>query len=400
VTNSRPPSSDGASGAAPTIPALDTLRAVAALAVVTTHVAFQTGTNSAGLGGAVLARLDVGVAIFFVLSGFLLSREFLGPGAHPDLRAYAVKRLMRIYPVYVVAVVLAMTVIDDNRRAGAAEWLRQLSLTQIYWEPELPAGLTQMWSLSTEVAFYAVLPPLAVLLVRLRDRHGSGVVLLALAGLSTGGLVWQAGVGSAVFGSRAQANLWLPGYALWFCLGICLALAWHRRSSPPTTAPARLLAAAASAPGACWLGAAALLLVAATPVAGPTLLVPATGAQQVTKSLLYAGCAGLLILPLALGDPATRWARWLASRPLRFLGHISYSLFCVHLVVVDLVFRSTGVSPFTGQFLKVLALTVVASIALAAVVYRVVERPAMRWGRRIASRPAPIAAPREASASS
>jgi peptidoglycan/LPS O-acetylase OafA/YrhL len=397
---SRPPEGRGASGAARTIPALDTLRAVAALAVVTTHVAFETGVTGAGLGGAVLARLDVGVPIFFVLSGFLLSRDFLRPGASPDLRAYALKRFARIYPVYVVAVVMAMTLLDENQGAGAVEWLRQLSLTQIYGGDALPEGLSQMWSLSTEVAFYLMLPPLAALLVRLRNRFGIGGALVTLVALSIGGLIWQAGGGTALVGSPAQANLWLPGYALWFCLGISFALAQHRLSSPSTNAPPRLLVAAAAAPGACWLAAAALLLVAATPVAGPTLLDPATGAQQVTKSLLYAGVAGLLVLPVALGDPAARSARLLASRPLRYLGHISYSLFCVHLVVLDLVLRATGVPSFSGQFPDVLALTVIASIALSAVLYHVVERPAMRWGRRIASRPAPNVAPTEATASS
>ena len=59
-------------GARRVVPALDGLRAVAAGAVLLTHVAFRTGQTQAGAGGAVLARLDVGVAVFFVLSGFLL----------------------------------------------------------------------------------------------------------------------------------------------------------------------------------------------------------------------------------------------------------------------------------------------------------------------------------------
>ncbi|MCW2712328.1 MAG: acyltransferase 3, partial [Marmoricola sp.] len=61
----------------PTFPVLDTLRAVGALAVVTTHVTFQSGDYVRhGIVGALLSRLDVGVAIFFVLSGFLLSRPY------------------------------------------------------------------------------------------------------------------------------------------------------------------------------------------------------------------------------------------------------------------------------------------------------------------------------------
>src|SRR3546814_10429783 len=58
-------------------PALDTLRLVGATAIVVNHTAFWAGTyTAASTVGSLLARLDVGVAIFFVLSGFLLSREW------------------------------------------------------------------------------------------------------------------------------------------------------------------------------------------------------------------------------------------------------------------------------------------------------------------------------------
>ena len=64
----------GQAAVMPRFPMLDTLRAVGAIAVLTTHVAFWGGEYTRwGAFGTVLARLDVGVAIFFVLSGFLLS---------------------------------------------------------------------------------------------------------------------------------------------------------------------------------------------------------------------------------------------------------------------------------------------------------------------------------------
>ena len=71
---------------APTFPLLDTMRAVGALCVLTTHAAFWAGDYTRhGTWGTVLARLDVGVAIFFVLSGFLLSRPWL-PARRPTGR--------------------------------------------------------------------------------------------------------------------------------------------------------------------------------------------------------------------------------------------------------------------------------------------------------------------------
>ena len=76
-------------------PALDALRAIAVLAVLTTHVAFQTGTTVNAWLGPVYARLDVGVAIFFVLSGYLLGRPFVAPsnGHGPALRPYALAQV-------------------------------------------------------------------------------------------------------------------------------------------------------------------------------------------------------------------------------------------------------------------------------------------------------------------
>src|SRR5829696_7110117 len=78
------------------LPALDGLRAVAAAAVLLTHVAYRTGETTQGAGGAVLARLDAGVAVFFVLSGFLLYRPHATARAAgtpaPSLRRYALRR--------------------------------------------------------------------------------------------------------------------------------------------------------------------------------------------------------------------------------------------------------------------------------------------------------------------
>ena len=77
-----PPETVAHSEIAPEFPVLDSLRAVGALAVLTTHVAFQSGAYVRdGTWGALLSRLDVGVAIFFVLSGFLLARPYLARAA-------------------------------------------------------------------------------------------------------------------------------------------------------------------------------------------------------------------------------------------------------------------------------------------------------------------------------
>lgn len=155
-------------------PSLDGIRAVGALAVLLTHVAFQTGQYPQGVTGALLARFDVGVALFFVLSGFLLSIGFLRPMSegrrHPPYLAYVVKRFLRIWPVFAVSAVLATALIGRDTSAGS--WWHSLTLTHLYSTRFFTDGLTQMWSLETEVAFYVVLPFLMAGIGRLLGRRG------------------------------------------------------------------------------------------------------------------------------------------------------------------------------------------------------------------------------------
>jgi len=168
-------------------PVLDTLRAIGALAVLTTHTAFQAGEYLRhGVWGTLLARLDVGVAIFFVLSGFLLARPWLARAATgappPSRRRYYEKRLLRIYPVYVVTVVIALVWIPENEGATLRTWVSSLLLADPYTSEQLPHGLTQMWSLTAEVAFYAVLPLLMWVAVgRVHALRPRRVLALAVA---------------------------------------------------------------------------------------------------------------------------------------------------------------------------------------------------------------------------
>src|SRR5262245_31908890 len=150
-------------------PGLNALRALGALMVLTTHTGFNTGQILVGWTGAVIARMDFGVALFFVLSGFLLGRPFLLRGAlgqpRSSLRTYFWKRALRILPLYWVVVLATMTLASGNDYVMPTMWLRNFTLTQLYHPDLLPQGLTQMWSLATEAAFYVVLPFLCMVLI-------------------------------------------------------------------------------------------------------------------------------------------------------------------------------------------------------------------------------------------
>lgn len=372
-------------------PALDALRGLAALAIVVTHVAFQTGVSTHGLAGAVTARLDVGVAIFFVLSGYLLTAPHVaaadaGRGA-PSARRYLWHRVLRILPAYWVACVAAILLVPANHGLPVATVVRNLLLLQVYRPNELLADFTQTWSLCTEVLFYVLLPLLAVLLVRSLRRGrltSAAILLLAMVAVNLAYLIVfrttsliDPGVGS----------LLLPAYLSWFAAGMGLAII--RRASAASRFKAWVDAAAA-APLACWTIAAATLLLATTSVAGPKAFesVP-TASQEITKNLLYLVVAVALMIPLAFGEPQTRLRRHLSATPWRLLGEVSYGVFLWHLMVSQWAVRVRGDHVFGGDFWPVLALTVVGSLAVATASLVVIERPFLRLRDRGRRQPAP-----------
>ena len=387
---------------APQMPELDTLRAVGALAVMVTHTAFWAGAYTEfGAWGSLLARMDVGVAIFFVLSGFLLSRPWIAR-AHaglppPSVPRYFWKRFLRISPVYLVTATIALLFIGANDELGPWHWLSTYTLTDIYLRDVLPAGLTQMWSLATEVAFYLVLPLLMLVAIGRRRGHrlpvGRMLTVLVLMVLTS--VVWLGHLSQQVPGADERAvNEWLLAFLCWFAVGIGLALAHVLHSAG--TAPrmvSRTIDRLASTPGTCWAMVLGLLLVAATPIAGPTLLVAPTQSEAVTKNLLYAVAGGLLVFSAAFAVRGSTYSRLMSHPGPRHLGHISYGIFCIHLPVLHLVMWITGYDLFDGHLPQIFTLTLVISVLAAEVLYRTVELPFMRLKDR-----GPGSAPRASAA--
>ncbi len=364
-------------------PALDGARALAATAVLLHHVAFWTGDYTPDLVGRILSRLDVGVAIFFVLSGFLLSRPLFLAAREgrpaPRTAPYLWRRALRILPAYWLTVAAALLLLPQNDGSGPGTWIRHLTLTQIYGTGGLREGLSHTWSLCTEVAFYLVLPfagaALAGLARRRPDRPSR--VLVALAAASIAGLAFLAWHWTTAPFPSAGLDLWLPSYTGWFAAGMALALL---SVSDPGWRPVRLAAELGTSLATCWAAAGALFWIANSPVAGPMGLVEPTPSQAVLKSALYLAVAALLILPLVFGDSRHGWTRRaLASRPGRFLGEISYGLFLVHVVVLAGGFALLDLVQFTGNVVWVALAVWLVSTSVAAAIHVLVERPMRRW---------------------
>ena len=143
------------------IPSLEGMRAFAALGIVVTHVAFQTGAANSAVMGRIWGRFDLTVAIFFALSGFLLWRSHAaqarGLGSAQSMGTYFFSRAVRILPAYWVVVILVLLFLPEAGDSWKV-WAANLTLTQVFVPLTLTEGLTQMWSLSVEMAFYLLLP--------------------------------------------------------------------------------------------------------------------------------------------------------------------------------------------------------------------------------------------------
>lgn len=381
-------------------PALDGLRALAALAVIALHVGIYSGQVASswlGIGqggtlGPVLSRLTVGVPIFFVLSGLLLYRPFadaaLDGRRGPSPVVYLWHRAVRILPLYWLVALVALALFSASTLSQPWPTIRTLGLLHIYEPGAIPLGITQTWSLATEVAFYVALPLLAVGLRWLvRRPHGwlsAFVVLEAITVVS----VVLTHLPSA--GPYPLASFWLPQYLGYFAAGIATA-AWSARLTRSGGRP-RLAVLVAARPWLSWLVAAGAYALVSTPLTGTTARYP-TVAESLAEHALYLVVAVALVLPLVLADGRGP-ARVLSTRVPRYLGRISYGLFLWHMVVVESWLRIVDEPAGTASFAVLFPVAVLATVALAAASHALVERPARRLrplvgrGRRLADAPA------------
>lgn len=352
------------------VASLTGVRAVAALLVVGTHAAYTTGKYTHGYWGLVGARMEIGVPMFFVLSGFLLFRPWVKAAATgspwPSVRRYARNRVRRIMPAYVVTVLIAY-VLYHYREAGpnpGHSWLgltRNLTLTQIYTDgylgKYLHQGLTQMWSLAVEAAFYVTLPLLAYLLLVLlsRRRWQPNLVLAALAALTLISPGWLVLVHIDRFFPDG-ARLWLPTYLAWFLGGMMLTVLQQMgvRCYAFVAIPLAVI---------CYF-------IVSTPIAGAPTTSPASLPEALWKTGFYAVIATLAVAPLALGDQGW-YSQVLASRPMVWLGEISYEIFLIHLITMEFAMvYIVRAHVYTGPMLNLFIATVVMTVPLAWLLHR------------------------------
>jgi peptidoglycan/LPS O-acetylase OafA/YrhL len=364
--------------------ALTGLRAVASLAVVGTHAAFWTGRYAGDTLGLIWARLDFGVALFFALSGFLLFRPWVStlsePADAPDTGRYAWNRVLRIIPAYWVVVVVAFVAVSSPTGTGLDGLVRQLTLTHIYGADHIHNGITQTWSLATELAFYLLLPVVGWFVVRVvcRGAWHPVRILVFLGALCAVNVAYYVVIYHSASLS-VTSRMWLPGFLTWFAAGMALTVivASARRDGGRAL---RLLEVSADSAVAVCLAAIGLLALAATPLAGVASLYQESAGTAITRNLLYASAAFLLMLPLVTDRP-NPVRRALSTPVMQWLGKISYELFLVHILLLQLAMHLLGFETFTGSILGAFVVTLALSIPAAWALYRVLEVPLQRFHR-------------------
>jgi peptidoglycan/LPS O-acetylase OafA/YrhL len=362
--------------------ALDGLRGLAATGVLVLHTwMFSYGDSHRppkGLLDFTLGELRLGVQLFFVLSGFLLFRPFVGAaldGARrgPSLARYAIRRAARILPGYWLAVAasfLLLRHLDHPMQIDPAQLPVFLLFAQNHFIETIKHLDPPMWTLGIEVSFYATLPLAGLLALKLGGVHRGRQVALTLA-VVAGGLLSTVLAYTHHWPQTLSTSL-LP-HMTEFGAGMTAATLLHRR-----TLPARAAA-----------------LVA---LAGVVLIVSnswwhATGAGSVELRNLVGDAPGVAGIALVLATlVAGPWKAVLLARgPAKWLGSISYGIYLFHFPVIVFL-RMTDRWPqdsLTHELLAVLAITLPA----ATLSWLLIERPAIRWAQRRTSGARTAAAP-------
>ncbi|WP_064683767.1 acyltransferase family protein [Rhizobium bangladeshense] len=385
----------------------DFLRATACLLVLAHHLALRLDLRRIPDELASTAHIlrfgNFGVAIFFVLSGFLLARSFwraLDAGSDmPSLGTYAIRRAARIVPGFWVAAtvsfVVSLTLVAVPLTPELA--LRYLSgllfMSQWHWRTFFPVEADgPLWSIPFEVTSYVLLPACFLLLFRLPRLRQSrllarcawlcviAVVLVAHLAILRLFALDDIGRGWA-YGLQGGAKEWMPnynpiGFFAVFALGALAA-------GIDVMLPARR---------SFWFDAAALLAFA---IAGYRLVISPGGSAEAYGWLDIP--YGFPVFPLAIATALVslchshRLGRLLDKAPVRYVAKISFGIYIWQEIILTLIQRldpgSFGASSdnvVTG-WLQSCGLTVALVLLVASLSYHLLERPAIDLGNRLTS---------------
>lgn len=334
------------------------LRAIAALMVVAVHTRAFDGLG--WIGEIASDNGKYGVQIFFVISGYTIAATYLKAG---HFAPYFIRRLMRIAPLYYIAVLVFFALIASGvmvapyfmqlygSAADTYNLLAHLSFLSA-WDARVANSLIGVeWTIPVEIFWYAALPFLLTWRSTPRSFAVMFFALLILSGLT-----------------RAAGELWLPKhaahfmpttYGAYFFLG-----AWchHLR--------AQMKEQAGFAAGR-WL------------VGGYALFAAALLTKTGMSAALMAVATAIIIVSYRVREGHVQVLR---SRPFVLVGSISYSIYLWHLLVIYLLVATMGARYAALSELASFALVSVLTILMSIVSYLLIERPTNVMGRHLSKR--------------
>lgn len=359
------------------IPTLDGWRAVAILWVMTFHDGRQLFGPSGLLPSPALYRVagagHYGVDIFFSLSGFLICSRLLDERratGRVDLPGFYIRRCFRIMPpYYTFLAVLGLLWAAGAVAADAREYLMSLTFLRNYYGRVGGWFTSHFWSLAVEEHFYLIWPGLLVLLATSRRALwaalGLGLAIRAWRAIDLRFALGARYLGLPIIGADQRTDVCLDG--LFFGCALALVVADGRgrarlaRLVNPYVWPALLAA----------------FLVLALGLARPP------GGGHLIAAAIPLMIAGTVLHPRSAASRLLEWG------PARAVGRLSYSLYLWQPFLGTIAigaWASAAFSRASTPAIQRFPLNWLACFAVALLSYRLVERPAIALGRRIASR--------------
>ncbi|MEA2153879.1 MAG: hypothetical protein QOE11_19 [Solirubrobacteraceae bacterium] len=377
----------------------DGIRGVGMLLVFFTHLFLladpgQHNMLVYGWAAPVLGHIDLGLAAFFVLSGYLISRPFarayVAGTRRPPLGDYVRNRVLRVVPAFYVFTVLVLLLfgLDGDLRnlphADTSAWwqiLGQFLFVQAQTGGNAAVPIGPAWSIGAEVGFYVLIPLSALVAYRVAARvEGQG----RRAALAIAAIAVVTFVSIALRAHDRFTFAWLtspPAIMYVFMPGVAVAIV------EPLLA-GRLRADARLARRIAWAAFAASALAAV--VYSATDYDPEqTPIHHVLgqRALLAALCTGALIFGMVVLQLGTERApRLFANRLMLWMGARSYSFYLAHIAVLLEIEHVLGGESIAARVAIMTAVGLPVTTAIAALSYRYVERPFLERKRRPVTR--------------
>ncbi len=393
---------------------LDVLRGLAALAVVFDHLSYYALQHVRAIVYHWFDPGNYGVFVFFIISGYIVPASLERKGS---VRTFWVSRMFRLYPLYLLAVgiAVALYLLHFGSLRGEGSDPETSILSQLLMMSNVLAGQNLpnvVWSLSYEMVFYLLLT--ALFIARAHKRSSGYALAFAAAAVAIGGLLPQAFFTNNVATPRLIAFV----ADLAVLAGLALAVVLRSMSRLLGAAIAAVVAVALLAFNGSWLWPWETLSILALMFTGTVFYRAEQGQYPWRKAipvgvivLALAIAAGLwhshawgmnahaellwerrwfsalLLAGLTFGAGlAFRHVRW--PRALTWLGLISYSVYLLHPLVIEVYRHFSWTRQHHSFPLQVLLAAGVLAIviAISSLTYLVVERPMQNVGRRVGRR--------------